>query len=151
MEKRHLGLAGLMTVLALILVATRPAAPGYTMQESAPLAPRPAAAPRITHPCDGIFAEPPFGGVSPLSITWVPGMCTNDVFQAGYGDITVWQAGGHSYVGIAGFAQRAFYIFNVDDPTHPVLLANQTFPVGGEASLSIFAFRQAGHRYLSFS
>jgi hypothetical protein len=150
MSMRHIVLASGMLLLALVLVLTRPVAPGYTVQAAPP---QPAAAPNLTHPCPGMFTEPPFSGVSPLSITWVPGMCApgGDVYQAGYGDITVWQASGHSYVGIAGFAQRAFYIFNVDDPYHPALLVNQPFPAGGSASLSIFSFRQAGHRYLSYT
>ncbi len=147
MNRRHLTLSGLMTLLALLLIVTRPAAPGLTQPKPAP----PPPAPGLAHPCSGIYAEPPFAGLSPLSITWVPGMCTNDVYAAGYGDLTVWQAGGHSYVGIAGFAQRAFYIFNVDDPYHPQLLTTQSFPAGGSASLSIFAFQQHGTRYLSFT
>ena len=39
----------------------------------------------LTHPCGGMFAEPPFEGLSPLAIAYVPGMC-----NSGSGDISVW-------------------------------------------------------------
>src|SRR6476661_4297126 len=146
MRARHIVLSGLMLLFALLLVVTRPADPTYTV--SAVAAPAPS---HLTHPCSGMLGEPTFTGLAPLSISWVPGMCTSDVYQSGYGDITVWQAGGHDYVGLSGFAQRAFHIFNVDDPYHPVLLVSQLFPAGGTASTSIFAFKQGGAQYLSFT
>src|SRR3954462_4166620 len=65
----------------------------------------------LVHPCGGMYTEPPFMGLSPLSISWVPGMCSN-----GYGDIAVWQQDGHSYVAQSGFALRMYHIWNVDDP-----------------------------------
>ncbi|MBF6613475.1 MAG: S-layer homology domain-containing protein [Chloroflexi bacterium] len=98
----------------------------------------------LTHPCGGAFPEPPFQGLSPLSITYVPNMC-ND----GYGDIGVWQAGGHNYVVLSGFAQRMFHIFNVDDPYNPQVLRTQSFPAGGTTSTSIFPFRQGANQYVS--
>ncbi|HMA37030.1 MAG TPA: S-layer homology domain-containing protein [Chloroflexia bacterium] len=142
MSLRYWLISGLLLVLAAGLLVTRPAAAGAPagVIGHAPLPP---------HPCSGIIPEPPFSGLSPLSITWVPGMCTTDAYQAGYGDLTVWQAGGHSYAGIAGFAQRAFYIFNVDDPYTPVLLVNQGFPDGATTSTSIFSFHQGSTPYLS--
>ena len=57
---------------------------------------------------------------------YVPGMCSN-----GYGDIAVWQADGHSYVALSGFALAMFHIFNVDDPYNPVALRTMPFPTGG--------------------
>src|SRR4051794_19961314 len=91
----------------------------------------------LSHPCSGMYPEPPFEGVSPLSITYVPGMCAN-----GYGDIAVWQADGHSYVALSGFALAMAHIFNVDDPYHPVTLRSMPFPSGGTTSTTIFAFKQ---------
>jgi hypothetical protein len=146
MRARHILLSGLMLLFALLIVVTRPDEPAYTV--SAVAAPAPS---HLSHPCPGMLPEPPFSGLAPLSISWVPGMCTSDVYQSGYGDITVWQAGGHDYAGISGFAQRAFHIFNVDDPYHPVLLVSQLFPTGGTASTSIFAFKQGGSQFLSFT
>ncbi len=98
----------------------------------------------LTHPCGGMFPEPPFIGVSPLAIAAVPGMCAS-----GYGDIGVWQAGGHDYVVLSGFALRMFHIFQVDDPYNPVTLRTQPFPAGGTASTSVFPFPQNGNHYLS--
>src|SRR5437016_5470705 len=58
------------------------------------LPPGPSISPdHLTHPCGGMFSEPPFQGLSPLSIAYVPGMCS-----FGYGHIGVWQADGHNYV-----------------------------------------------------
>jgi hypothetical protein len=98
----------------------------------------------LPHPCPGMYPEPPFDGVSPLSITYVPGMCAN-----GYGDIAVWQAGGHSYVVLSGFAGAMLHIFNVDDPYNPVVLRTLPFPAGGSTSTTIFAFKQGLTRYVS--
>ncbi len=107
----------------------------------------------LTHPCNSVlpmWGEPPFAGVSPLSITYVPSIpCTADPYSAGFGDITVWQANGHSYVGISGFARVMFHIFNVDDPYNPQLLITVPFPASGTASTSIYAFRQGNNHYLS--
>src|SRR5690242_8533267 len=81
MRARHIVLSGLMLLFALLLVVTRPADPAYTV--SAVAAPAPS---HLTHPCAGMFPQPPFSGLAPLSISWVPGMCTSDVYQSGYGD-----------------------------------------------------------------
>jgi plastocyanin len=98
----------------------------------------------LAHPCSGMSSEPPFQGLSPLAIAFVPGMC-ND----GYGDIGVWQANGHDYVVLSGFALRMFHIFNVDDPYNPVAVRTQLFPSGGDTSTSVFAFRQGSNHYVS--
>ncbi|HEX9990176.1 MAG TPA: S-layer homology domain-containing protein [Chloroflexia bacterium] len=103
----------------------------------------------LTHPCGGMYAEPPFFGVSPLSITHVAGFCTDNVYASPYGDIGVWQANGHDYVVLAGFGLRMFYLFNVDDPYNPALLKTQPFPTGGTAGLSAFPFRQGSNYYVS--
>jgi hypothetical protein len=100
----------------------------------------------LTHPCSGMFPEPPFMGLSPLSIAWVSGMCSS-----GYGDIAVWQSNGHSYAALSGFALRMFHIWNVDDPYNPVHLVTQPFPSGGSASTAIFDFKQFGHDYLALT
>ena len=98
----------------------------------------------LTHPCGGMLPEPPYLGVSPLSITPVPGMCGN-----GYGDIGVWQAGGHSYVVLSGFSLRMFHIFNVDNPYAPLPLVTQLFPAGGTTSTSVFPFHQGANQYIA--
>jgi hypothetical protein len=120
------------------------------------LAPRPPAElpvpgranPNLTHPCPGMLAEPLFSGVSPLSIAYVPGMCSN-----GYGDIAVWQANGHDYVAQSGFGLRMFHLWNVDDPYHPQILITQPFPSGGQASTALFHFKQiinnVTHQYMA--
>jgi hypothetical protein len=98
----------------------------------------------LTHPCGGMFPEPPFEGLSPLAISYVQGMCSS-----GYGDIAVWQHGGHDYVGLSGFGLRMYHIYNVDDPYNPVVLRTQAFPTGGTASTTIFDFKQNGNQYMS--
>jgi hypothetical protein len=98
----------------------------------------------IPYPCGNITANPPFTGVSPLSIACIPG--TPDW---GYGDLAVWQANGHSYAAQSGFGYRMYYIWNVDDPYTPVLLFNKPFPSGGSASTAIFHFHQFGHEYMA--
>jgi hypothetical protein len=103
----------------------------------------------LTHPCGGMFTEPPFTGVSPLAIAHVSGFCAGDVYSSPYGDPGVWQADGHNYVVLAGFAYRMFYLFNVDNPYTPVLLRTQPFPSGGTASTSAFAFKQGNNHYVS--
>ncbi|MGI8586290.1 MAG: S-layer homology domain-containing protein [Chloroflexia bacterium] len=100
----------------------------------------------LIHPCGGMDPQPAFYGLSPLSIAYVPGMCSS-----GYGDIGVWQAAGHSYVVISGFNLRMFHIFNVDDPYNPVALVTQPFPAGGTAGTSAFPFQQGGNRYVSIT
>ncbi|HUS13652.1 MAG TPA: Ig-like domain-containing protein, partial [Chloroflexia bacterium] len=148
MRARHLVISGLLMLFTLALVISRPATPGYTMEQAGPATPP--GPNHLTHPCPGMDPAPPFSGLSPLSITWANGMCdAGNVYGSGYGDITVWQANGHDYVALSGFAKRAFHIFNVDDPYHPVLLISQVFPSGGTASTSIFAFKQGTTRYLS--
>ncbi|MDQ2810002.1 MAG: S-layer homology domain-containing protein [Chloroflexota bacterium] len=138
-----------MPALAGSWVAARPAALVAAQAEPArpesvayrPAQPTPA---HLTHPCGGMLPEPPYLGLSPLSITYVPGMCGN-----GYGDIGVWQAGGHSYVVLSGFSLRMFHIFNVDNPYAPVPLVSQSFPTGGTTSTSVFPFHQGANRYIS--
>ena len=163
MRIRFIGLVlGVAVVLGLGLLAAPPASANVAACPTVlpVLTPRPAGAPQsvqaqfapgpgdtsyhLTDPCGGMFAMPPFQGVSPLSITSVPGMC-----NWGYGDIGVWQAGGHSYVVLSGFGLVMFHIFNVDDPYHPVALITQPFPANGTASTSVFPFQQNGHRYIS--
>ena len=118
------------------------------VKDTAPLA-RPGSPAHLTHPCGGMFGEPPFTGVSPLSITHVSGFCTSDVYSSPYGDIYAWQADGHSYVVLSGFALRMFYIINVDDPYNPVLLRTQPFPTGGTASTSVYTFKQGNNHFVT--
>jgi hypothetical protein len=98
----------------------------------------------LVHPCGGLLPEPPFSGLSPLAIGYAPGVCTD-----GYGDIGVWQAGGHNYVVLSGFGLRMFHLFNVDDPYNPVLLHTEPFPAGGYTGTSAFAFKQGNNHYVS--
>jgi hypothetical protein len=98
----------------------------------------------LTHPCGGMFPEPPFTGLSPLSFAYVSGGC-----GGGYGDIAVWQANGHDYVALSGFGLRMFYLYNVDDPYNPQLLYTQPFPSGGTAGTSVFTFHQGSNYYVS--
>ncbi len=137
-----------LCTLLLALVGSQAAARsvGQVGAQSRPQAAAPAhpAPVHLTHPCGGMLAEPPFLGLSPLSITAVPGMCAN-----GYGDIGVWQAGGHSYVVLSGFSLRMFHIFNVDNPYAPVPLVSQVFPTGGTTSTSVFPFHQGANQYIS--
>lgn len=100
----------------------------------------------LTHPCGGLAPEPAFYGLSPLAIAYVPGMCSS-----GYGDIGVWQAGGHSYVVQSGFSQRMFHLWNVDNPYAPVALVTQPFPSGGTTSTSAFPFKQGNNHYISIT
>src|SRR4051812_21150647 len=66
----------------------------------------------FSHPCGGMHPEPPFMGISPLSITSIPGGgCIRAI-----GDIGVYRTADHNYVVLAGYLERLFYIFNVDDP-----------------------------------
>ncbi|HMA37595.1 MAG TPA: hypothetical protein VKY74_24285, partial [Chloroflexia bacterium] len=147
MPSRYLAIAGLCGLLAALLILTRPATPA-----PAPPAPAGAAAgpSQIVHPCRGINPQPPFTGVSPLSLTWMLGMC-NAGTQWGYGDLGTWQAAGHSYVVISGYSWRAFYIWAVDDPYAPDLRAEVLLPQGGTTSTSVFAFRQGADHYVSFT
>jgi hypothetical protein len=97
--------------------------------------------------------QPPFTGLSPIAIVYPYTSCHGD--GAAGGDIATWQYGGHSFVGMSGFGGLSgqgtamFWIFNVDDPYNAVLIANQPFPTGGTASLSVFDWSQNGHQYLS--
>ncbi len=100
----------------------------------------------LTHPCAGLASEPPFSGLAPLSIAYVPGICSG-----GYGDIGVWQNAGHDYVMVSGFSRAFYHIWNVDDPYNPVLLRTQPLPSGATASLSIFPFKQGTSRYMSLT
>ncbi|MEO8285878.1 MAG: S-layer homology domain-containing protein [Chloroflexota bacterium] len=97
----------------------------------------------LTHPCGGMSPAPPHSGVSPLAIAWVPSNCGN------YGDIAVWQAGGHSYVAQSGWTGKMYHIWNVDNPYTPIILKTQAFPSGGNTSKAIFHFHQFGHEYLA--
>ncbi len=115
----------------------------YNLQQ--PLPSGPSIGPdHLIHPCGGMFPEPPFQGLSPLAIAYVPGMCS-----FGYGDIGVWQADGHNYVVLSGFDLRLFHIWNVDDPYNPQLTSSLNFPSGGSASTSIFPFKQGSNHYVS--
>jgi hypothetical protein len=97
------------------------------------------------HPCGGMASQPWFSGVSPLSIAYVPNNCV-----WGYGDIAVWQAGGHNYVAQSGFdGTKMYYLWNVDDAYNPVLLFSKPFPTGGSASTAVFHFHQFGHEYVA--
>ena len=86
------------------------------------------------------MAEPTFSGLSPLSISYVPGLCSpQNYFDWGYGDIAVWQADGHSYVAQSGFNERMFHLWNVDDPYNPSSSSANLHPPGTAICL---------HRYL---
>jgi S-layer homology domain len=106
----------------------------------------------LTHPCSGMSPQPPFTGLSPIAIVYPYANCQGTP-DAG-GDIATWQNSGHSFVGLSGFGGlsgtgKMFWIFNVDDPYNPVIIAVQSFPTGGTASLSIFDWPQNGHQYMS--
>ncbi len=103
----------------------------------------------LTHPCGGMFAEPPFSGMSPLAIAHVANYCSGSVYTDPYGDIYTWQANGHDYVALSGFGLRMFYLINVDDPYNPVLLRTQPFPSGGSAGTSVYTFKQGNNHYVS--
>jgi hypothetical protein len=99
----------------------------------------------FSHPCGGMHPEPPFMGISPLSITSIPGGgCTRAI-----GDIGSYQTAEHNYVVLSGYLERLFYIFNVDDPYNPVVESFVPLPVGGTATTSIFAFKQGDNYYIS--
>ena len=100
----------------------------------------------ISHPCSGMYPEPPFEGLSPITVTYPYVTCQTN---GQMGDIATWQHGGHDYVGTSGFGGRLFFIYNVDDPYNPVLLRNEPRPAGSSASLSIFDWTQNGNQYLS--
>lgn len=142
-------LAGAPVSLGSASLTPAPADPDAYKGRSLPSANVPSGKPspgHLTHPCGGMFAEPPVQGLSPLAIAYVPGMCNN-----GYGDIGVWQADGHSYVVLSGFALRMFHIFNVDDPYNPLTLRTQSFLPGGTTSTSVFPFRQGNNHYISIT
>ena len=102
----------------------------------------------FSHPCGGMHPEPPFIGISPLSITNIPGGgCIRAI-----GDIGVYQTDTHNYVVLAGYLERLFYIFNVDDPYNPVVESFVPFPTGstsGTATTSIRGFKQGNNYYVS--
>src|SRR5262245_30554555 len=58
--------------------------------------------PGLTHPCGGMFVEPPFAGLSPLAIAHVANYCSGSVYSDPYGDVYGWQADGHSYIALSG-------------------------------------------------
>ncbi|HYP41953.1 MAG TPA: S-layer homology domain-containing protein [Chloroflexia bacterium] len=99
----------------------------------------------FSHPCGGMHPEPPFMGISPLSITNIPGGgCTRAI-----GDIGSYQTAEHNYVVLSGYLERLFYIFNVDDPYNPVIESFVPLPTGGTATTSIFGFKQGDNYYVS--
>jgi hypothetical protein len=100
----------------------------------------------FSHPCGGMHPEPPFMGISPLSITNIPGGgCTRAI-----GDIGVYQTDAHKYVVLSGYLERLFYIFKVDDPYNPELMSFVPFPAAGSsATTSVFAFKQGSNYYVS--
>ena len=99
------------------------------------------------HPCGGMHPEPPFMGISPLSMSSVPtGGCTRAV-----GDPAVWQTADHSYVVLSGYLLRLFHIWNVDDPYNPVAVSTVPLPTGGTAATSIFDFKQGSNYYVSIT
>ncbi|HYO50073.1 MAG TPA: S-layer homology domain-containing protein [Chloroflexia bacterium] len=99
----------------------------------------------FSHPCGGMHPEPPFMGISPLSITNIPGGgCVRAI-----GDIGSYQTAEHNYVVLSGYLERLFYIFNVDDPYNPVIESFVPLPAGGTATTSIFGFKQGDNYYVS--
>ncbi|MDQ3928097.1 MAG: S-layer homology domain-containing protein, partial [Chloroflexota bacterium] len=99
----------------------------------------------FSHPCGGMHPEPPFMGISPLSITNIPGGgCTRAI-----GDIGSYQTAEHNYVVLSGYLERLFYIFNVDDPYNPTVESFVPLPAGGTATTSIFGFKQGNDYYVS--
>lgn len=157
MRRRHLRFSSVLFLVALTLVLVSSAGPAHAMVFPPP--PRGASAnvatPLVlTNPCPGMSPAPPFGGVSPLSITSVPGMCETISAAGnpmwGYGGLSAWQANGHSYVVLSGLYRRLFDIFNVDDPYHPQLLVSLPFPnQDWFISTSVFAFHQGPNNYVS--
>jgi hypothetical protein len=151
MRRRHLRLSHLLFLVALSLVLASPTGVAHAMVFPPP--PHAAVPLVLTNPCPGLSPAPSFYGVSPLSITSVPGMCEtisklgNGIW--GYGGLSVWQAAGHSYVVLSGLYRRLFHLFNVDDPYHPQLLASPAFPPGGYISSAVFAFHQGINYYVS--
>lgn len=105
----------------------------------------------LVHPCGGMFPEPPFTGLSPLSIAHVANRCTGSVYSDPYGDVYAWQDGDHEYVALSGFGYRMFYLINVDDPYNPVLLRTEPFPSGGTAGTSVYVWKQGENHYVSAS
>jgi hypothetical protein len=104
----------------------------------------------LVHPCGAFNPEPPFMGVSPLSFT-VARPNGNPLCNGAYGDPSVWQHDGHTYVASAYFSSvGAFHIWNVDDPYNPQYLTTQ-YITGGGSTLTSFAFKQGNTRYLSVS
>ena len=63
----------------------------------------------------------------------------------------VWQANGHSYVALSGFALRMFTSSTSTTRTTRCCCVSQPFPAGGTASTTIFAFKQGGNHYISVS
>jgi hypothetical protein len=104
----------------------------------------------LVHPCGQFNPEPPFMGVSPLSFT-VARPNGNPLCNGAYGDPSVWQHDGHTYIASAYFSSvGAFHIWNVDDPYNPQYL-NTTYITGGGSTLTSFAFKQGNTQYLSVS
>jgi hypothetical protein len=99
----------------------------------------------FSHPCGGMHPEPPFMGISPLSITSIPGGgCTRAI-----GDISSYRTAEHNYVVLSGYLERLFYIFNVDNPYNPIVQSIVPIPTGGTAATSIFSFKQGDNYYIS--